>query len=293
MNDYKTIVYKTTVISVVANLFLAALKISIAVLSSSLSLLSDGLHSVSDMVTDIGVFVGVKFASKPPDKDHHFGHGKFETFTEIFIALFLLITACCVIFSGIQMIYHGDIFIFNKYIIFTALFSVFIKESMYHWLKVVGKKYDSQLLLINAWHHRSDAFSSLAVIIGSIFTYFNVQYADAVAGIFVGVIILLTALKFISKSIMELSEISPGEEFEDKVKNAVYSCKEIKSYHKLRIRRMGSYLYMDMHILLMADISLHDAHVIATSLETKLKIVFGKNTNILIHMEPYNSSDKG
>jgi len=287
MKNYKTIIYETTLISVIANLFLTAIKISIAIFSSSLSLLSDGLHSLSDLITDIGIFIGIRFASKPPDKDHHFGHGKFETFTEIFIALFLLITACFIIFSGIMMIYHKNSFIFNQKIVLTALFSIFIKESMYHWLKIISKKYDSQLLLINAWHHRSDAFSSLAVIIGAGFSYFKFQYADAIAGIFVGIIIFLTALKFMSKSIMELSEISPGEEFENKVKNIISSFKEIQSYHKLRIRRMGSYFYMDMHILLQSDISLHTAHEIATSVEKKLKIVFGKNTNILIHMEPY------
>jgi len=287
MIHQQQIIGRATKVSFTINIGLSAFKVVIGFFTGSLGLFSDGVHSLSDVLSDIVVYISARMASKPPDSDHHFGHGQFETLGELILTGLLLIAAGGIVWYGLLSIYRGEMMHCSGKVILTASLSVVIKEWLFRWTKDLGRQYNSRLLLLNAWHHRSDAFSSLAVVIGAVVSFMGWGHADAVAGIVVGLFIALTAIKFMSRSFMDLMGKSPGRDMELEIKQIMNSLSEVRSFHKLRVRKLGGQIFMDMHLMVNPDLSLREAHEISTRVEQKMKTVFGETTNVLIHVEPY------
>lgn len=284
--NYNEIVKKTTNISIIVNIVLSIFKFTVGFFTHSLSLVSDGIHSLSDLFTDLIVLGGVKIASKPPDKDHHFGHGKYETFAGLLLAFFLFLAGFCIVAYGLRDIYAHNEKKFHPAIIFVALISVISKEKLFRWTKTYAIKFTSQVLLANAWHHRTDAFSSVAVVIGAFFSFFGFNYADSITGVAVGIIILATSIKLLKDAFLELSEVSPGKVFEDKIQNILEKNVNIISFHNLRLRKMGQQFFMDMHVMVDENLSFRESHDISEKIETDIKNELGKNTSIVVHVEP-------
>lgn len=286
MGSYLSIVQKTVWVSAFANILLAAVKFAIGGFFGSLALISDGAHSLSDLFSDLAVYVGTKMGSKPPDRDHHYGHGRFETFGELVLAFLLLGAGVGIIGYGVRSIIRQHQTFYGTSVALAAVLSVGVKEALYRWTRRWGRRTGSRILLVNAWHHRTDAFSSIAVLAGALFSRLGFGYADAVVGMLVGGMICVPALKFIAEAVWDLSESSPGHELEKRISGILEDSKEVRSYHNLRIRKLGSQLFMDMHVMVNPHLSLKAAHAISTRLEETLKQTLGENTSIVIHVEP-------
>jgi cation diffusion facilitator family transporter len=281
-------VTQLTIISVCVNLTLTTASIIIGILFSSMALISDGIHSLSDLLSDVVVFVATKMASRPPDDNHHYGHGKFETFAEIGVALFLFTAATVIIWNSIQTIYHGQHVPFSYPVLLCALFSVIAKEILYQWTIRLSALYDSRMLHASAWHHRSDSLSSVVVILGMFAALLGLPSADAWAACLVGIFIGYMGLGFFKKALGDLSESAPDKELIGKIDQVLRLHPDVRSYHRLRVRRMGRQVMMDMHLVMHEDISLKKAHEIANSVERKLQLEIGPQTNVLVHPEPEN-----
>ncbi len=286
--EYNHAINKTTGVSLATNLGLTLLKLIFGFMTHSLSLISDGLHSLSDILTDLIVWLGAKLGNKPADGSHHFGHGKFETFAEIILSFFIIGPAASIVWYALTSIYNQETSHFHWSVVLIALLSVIIKEALYRWSRNIAASVNSQVLLVNAWHHRTDALSSLIVVFGTVFIYFEVPYADSITGIIIGLLISVTGIKFLKRGLLELSESTPGKDIEKTVYSILEQTKTVLSFHQVRIRKLGSHLLMDMHIMVDEDLNIKEAHDIATEVELKIKNKIGYNTtNVLIHIEPF------
>ena len=275
-----------TNLGIAANIVLAAVKVAVGLLAGSVALVADGIHSISDMVTDIAVLLGIHFGSKQPDKSHPYGHGRIETFAAVFIGLALAIV-------GAAMIYHAAAAIAaQRYIrpglivLFVATASIIIKELLYKITKKAAIKSHSSALYANAWHHRSDAFSSIVVVIGFVSLRLGFNYGDQMAAGAVGLMIILVAIQIIGDCLRELTESAVDQDTVEHIKGIVNANSSIRQWHKLRTRTVGREVFLDLHILVDPDLNIAAAHEIAESLENALHEQITQPVNITVHIEP-------
>ncbi|MCD4831716.1 MAG: cation diffusion facilitator family transporter [Anaerohalosphaeraceae bacterium] len=277
---------RVTIIGLTINVLLSILKVTTGVLFSSMALIADGLHSLSDMVTDFAVIIGAKFGAKEPDINHPYGHGWAETFSAVFVAAILAAVGGLMVYRSLRSI--GDECVSNIGIpvFLIAIFSVIAKEFSYQITKKVALKLSSTMLYANAWHHRSDAVSSIAVAIGAIASLFGFKYADQIAAIVVGVMIVIVAIKILGDCLGQLTERSAGEATEKQIADIIASQPDIRTWHKLRTRTVGRELFMDLHIMVASDLSITQAHHISDLLEKAIHSQFVRPVNITVHIEP-------
>jgi len=275
-----------TNLGIAANIVLAAVKIAVGLLAGSVALVADGIHSISDMATDIAVLLGVHFGSKQPDESHPYGHGRIETFAAVFIGLALAGV-------GAAMIYHAAAAIAaQRYVkpglivLFVAIASIIVKELLYKITKKVAIKSHSSALYANAWHHRSDAFSSIVVAIGFVSLRLGFRYGDQMAAIGVGLMIILVAVRVIADCLRELTESAVDQDTIEHIKDIVNANSSIRQWHKLRTRTVGREVFLDLHILVDPDLDVAAAHEIAESLESALHEQITRPVNITVHIEP-------
>lgn len=275
-----------TVLSIVGNTALSAVKVAVGLLTGSIALIADGVHSVSDMVTDVAVLLGIHFGSKQADKTHPYGHGRIETFSAGFIALVL-------VFGGAAMIYYaafnmtkGEIVQPHIAVLFVAAASVILKEMLYKITKKVAIKTHSSALYANAWHHRSDSFSSIVVLVGFASQKFGFHYGDQIAAIAVGLMIILVGIRIMGDCFRELAESAVDSETLDDIENIIQSNSSIRQWHKLRTRTVGREIFLDLHILVDPQLNITAAHEIAESLEEALHRQINQPVNITVHIEP-------
>lgn len=287
-----------TWIGLIWNVFLTALKLWIGLWGKSSALVADAIHSLSDFSTDIAVLTGLKIARKPVDTSHHYGHGKFETLSTIFIGFSLFIVGVGLLWSGSKTIY--DTFIGQplpppgKWTLLAAAVSIFVKEGLYQYTLKAGQKYQSQPLIANAWHHRTDALSSIGVlagISGAIFLGSQWTVLDPIAAVLVSMVILVVSYTTAREAIDELMEASLSDEGNAEILNAAKSVPGVINPHNLKTRKIGSNIAIDMHIKVDPNLSIVEAHDIATKVEQQLKELHGRQTFTSIHVEPY-SQDK-
>jgi cation diffusion facilitator family transporter len=275
-----------TVLALAANIVLFFVKIAVGVAAGSVSLVADGIHSLSDMVTDFSVMLGVYLGSKKPDQLHPYGHGRAETFAALFISLCLLAVGMGMIYYAAQGLTKQDNVKPHLMVLVVALASIVTKELLYRVTKLVARKYHSAALYANAWHHRSDAFSSVAVVIGFIAMEFGYGYGDHIAAIAVGLTIALVALQILSQCFGELAERAVDNETVEHIKAIINSNPQIKQWHKLRTRTIAREIFLDLHILVDKGLSVVDAHNIAEQLEQTLHSELSRPVNITVHVEP-------
>lgn len=275
-----------TVLALVANFILFAVKISVGLFAGSVALFADGIHSLSDMATDLGVMLGVRLGARKPDQSHPYGHGRAETFAALFISLFLLVVGAAMIYYVALGITRQKIVQPRFAVLAVALLSIVIKEFLFRVTKVVAHKYHSAALYANAWHHRTDALSSVAVAIGFVTLEFGYGYGDHLAAIAVGVTIMFVAVQILSQCFGEFAERSVDNQTMEHIKSIINSNPQIKQWHRLRTRTIAREIFLDLHILVDKDLSVVDAHNISEQLEQTLHRELSRPVNITIHVEP-------
>ncbi|MGE0089627.1 MAG: cation diffusion facilitator family transporter [Bacteroidales bacterium] len=285
---------KVTIVGFFVNLGLTIGKIIAGIVGKSGAMFADGIHSLSDFVTDIIVLVFVKFSSKDLDDDHKYGHGKFETFATMLISFALLVVGLGIFWSGFQkvlLVYKGEIIEQPGIIaLIAALVSIALKEALFWYTIKIGKEVDSQAVIANAWHHRSDAFSSIGTalgISGAIFLGEKWRILDPMAGIIVSIFIVRVAWKLAKPSVKELLESSLPEETENEISGLIKNVQGVKNFHKLKTRKIGNTYAIEAHVRVDKDLSVEASHNIASEIEKLLRERFGNQTHTGIHIEPY------
>lgn len=286
-------IYRVTLMGSVVNVILLVFKFIAGILGGSAAMIADAVHSLSDFLTDIIVIAFVRISSKPEDEDHDYGHGKYETLATSIIGLALLMVGLYIFYNGARQIWdvmHGaEIEQPGLVALIAAIVSILLKEWTYRFTVSVGKKVESQAVIANAWHHRSDALSSIGTAIGiggAILLGKGWAVLDPVAALVVSVFIVKTALGLLSTSSGELLEKSLPKEVEKKIVDIVESEPEVSEVHHLCTRRIGSNIAIEMHIRMPGEISLKDSHTRASNIERKLRQHFGEHTHINLHVEP-------
>ncbi|WP_278889150.1 cation diffusion facilitator family transporter [Leyella stercorea] len=286
-------IYFVTLMGSVVNVVLLVFKFMAGILGGSAAMIADAVHSLSDFLTDIVVVLFVKISSKPEDKDHDYGHGKYETLATSFIGVALLCVGLYILYSGSYRTWAA----FNGapieqpgiVALLAALFSIMLKEWTYRFTVKVGKEVQSQAVIANAWHHRSDSLSSIGTAIGiggAIFLGKEWAVLDPIAAVVVSIFIIRTAAMLVSGALDELLEKSLPDAEERQIAEIVQSEPEVSGMHHLCTRRIGSRIAIEMHLRMPGDISLNESHAHATNIERKLRSHFGERTHINIHVEP-------
>lgn len=279
-----------TYVGVVVNVVLAGIKFAVGFAAGSMALLADGVHSLSDTATDFAVLLGIHFGSKAPDPEHPYGHGRIETFASLFIAVVLVIVGGVMIFRASISIAAGqsqaNAVAVGPAVFWAALLSVFAKEALYQLTKKTAVKVHSTALYANAWHHRSDALSSIVVLIGFVSLRYGYVYGDQIATVAVGLMIILVAVKIVRGCLDEFAERAVDSATMERIKQIIDSEDRICQWHNLRTRSAGREIFIDLHILVDGELNISNAHEIAEELEETLHARMTRPVNITIHVEP-------
>ena len=286
-------IQKVTLVGCAGNVALMICKLIAGIVGHSSAMIADAVHSLSDFVTDIIVLAFVSVSAKPQDSSHDYGHGKFETIATFFIGLALVAAATGIIISGLLSLIDwargSNLEAPGPMALWAALLSIAVKEALYQYTSYKGKKLNSQAVIANAWHHRSDALSSIAAAIGiggAILLGDRWTVLDPIASIIVGLFLVKVAVELLRTSIGELTESSLPQDTEQEIESIITSFSEVSEPHNLRTRRIGNRIAIEAHIRMDGNMPLCDVHNITSQVEKKLKERFGDETHITLHMEP-------
>ena len=286
-------IYKVTLVGGAVNVVLLVFKFVAGILGHSAAMVADAVHSLSDFVTDVIVLVFVRISSKPKDKSHDYGHGKYETLAMTIIGLALLAAAIGIIYGGAVKISDWlggqQLEAPGMLALWAALLSIVLKEAVYRYSMVKARQLNSQAVEANAWHHRSDALSSVGTAIGiggAIFLGQRWTVLDPVASVIVGAFIVKVAVELLRRGIGDLLEQSLPDEIESEILQLAATVEGIAEPHDLRTRRIGNHYAIELHILVDGDIPLREAHDRASEVEELLKSHYGEDTHVVVHVEP-------
>ena len=292
MNREKEI-YKVTLVGSAGNVALLTFKFIAGVMGHSSAMIADAVHSLSDFITDVIVLAFVHVSAKPQDKDHDYGHGKYETFATFIIGLALIAAATGIIVSGVTKLIDwagGKQLAAPGWLaLAAAIISIIVKEVLYRYTAIQGKRLDSQALVANAWHHRSDAFSSIGAMVGiggAILLGNRWTVLDPLASVLVGGMLVKVAINLLHSSVGELTESSLSSDIEKEIEEIICSFPDVSEPHNLRTRRIGNRFAIEAHVRMDGNLSLTAAHDRATAIEQSIRQRFGKQTHVTIHMEP-------
>lgn len=286
-------IYGVTIVGGVANAALLVFKFIAGIFGHSAAMIADAVHSLSDFVTDIIVIVFVRLSSKPADKDHDWGHGKYETLATTLIGIALLGVAAMIIYNGVGKLVlwlkGGDVEVPGMLAFWAAVISVVVKEVVFRYTAFQGRKLDSQAVVANAWHHRSDALSSVgtalgiggAVLLGGRWTVL-----DPIAGVVVGFFIVKVGIDLLKGGVSELMEASLPEKTENEILEVIGGFGDVFDPHNLKTRKIGNKIAIEVHVRMDGDVTLRESHERATQIERALKQKFGSSTHVAVHMEP-------
>lgn len=286
-------IYTVTLTGSAVNAVLILLKFVAGIVGRSSAMVADAVHSLSDFASDVIVLVFVKIAGKPKDEGHDYGHGKFETLATMIIGVLLVCVGIGIMVNGIEDVVrsiNGEALQRPTMLaLAVAIVSVASKEWLYHYTIKAGWRVGSQAVVANAWHHRSDAFSSLgtfAGIGGAMFLGDDWRVLDPIAAIIVSLFIVKSGYEIVKPCISELLEASLPESQESEITSLVMSVPGIVLVHNLRTRRIGNGIAVDLHAKMDGSLTLLEAHDKATAAENAIRSAFGSNSIINIHMEP-------
>lgn len=286
-------IYKVTLVGSAGNIALLTFKFIAGIVGHSSAMIADAVHSLSDFITDIIVIAFVRISAKPQDESHDYGHGKFETLASFFIGLALIAAATGIIVSGVLKIadwLRGEqLEAPGMLALWAALLSVLCKEALYRYTVIRGKALSSQALIANAWHHRSDALSSIGAtfgIAGAILLGQRWTVLDPLASVVVGGMLVKVAVGLLRSSIGELTDSSLSQDTEREIEDIIRAFPDVVEPHNLRTRRIGNNVAIEVHIRMDGDLTLRHTHDRATEIEKKLKERFGEAAHITLHVEP-------
>ena len=292
-------IYKVTLQGSLINALLVVFKYTAGILGSSAAMIADATHSLTDFLTDIVVMLFVHLSDKPQDKDHDYGHGKYETLATAIIGIALATVGIAILYGGLSSIFKA----FRGeqpeppglIALAAALISIALKEWTYRFTLKVGRVTNSPAVMANAWHHRSDALSSIgtAIGIGGAILLGN-QWAilDPIAAVIVSIFIIKAAYRLLRQSTGDLLEQSLPDDVEKNIMQIAQSEPDVSGLHHLCTRRLGNHIAIEMHIRMPAGLSLYEAHRHATNIEQRLKAAYGPATHVVIHMEPIKNDGK-
>lgn len=291
--DRKKEIYKVTVIGGAVNVILLLFKFVAGIWGNSAAMMADAIHSFSDFATDIIVILFVRISGKPKDKSHDYGHGKYETLAMTIIGIALLVVAVGILYNGVTKIIswvNGQQLIAPGLLaLWAALLSIVLKEAVYHYSMVKARKLNSPAVEANAWHHRSDALSSIGTAIGiggAIFLGQRWTVLDPIASVIVGIFITHVAIGMLRNGIGDLMEQSLPEDVEEEILLLAGSVEGVSTPHDLRTRRIGNHYAIELHILMDGQIPLREAHAKASEVEELLTRHYGEGTHVVVHVEP-------
>ncbi len=286
-------IYKVTIIGSICNLLLLVFKFMAGFLGHSAAMIADAVHSLSDFVTDIIVLVFVRISGKPQDKDHDYGHGKYETLATALIGVILVFVGLGIMWNGLTAIVAflkgeplGEPGVLA---LVAALVSILLKEVLYRYTVWVGKRVDSQSVVANAWHHRSDAFSSIGTAVGiggAILLGPSWRVLDPIAAVIVSVFIIKVAFELIGPTVDELMEKSLPEDVENEIEKAITDVPGVFNPHNLRTRKIGNNYAVSVHVRMDGNLTVSQSHEITRSIESSVRNLLGPNAFVSVHVEP-------
>ena len=286
-------IYKITLWGSFVNALLLVFKFVAGFLGHSSAMIADAVHSLSDFITDVIVIVFVRISSKPEDADHDYGHGKYETLATAIIGFVLLVVGVGIFVNAskaiVSFLKGNQLPTPGILALVAAVVSILLKEALFQVTIREGKRIQSKAVVANAWHHRSDAYSSIGTLIGicgAIFLGPKWRVLDPLAALVVSLFIVKFSIQLAKPCIDELLEKSLPQDMEDRIKDIVLSQPEVSSPHHLRTRYIGNNIAIEMHIRMNGNLTLSQAHKVTRKIESLLRAEFGANTHIGIHMEP-------
>ncbi|MCQ2340359.1 MAG: cation diffusion facilitator family transporter [Paludibacteraceae bacterium] len=289
---------QVTIWGAIGNLVLTAFKLVAGLLGRSSAMIADAIHSLSDLVSDIVVLVMVRVSSKGVDKNHDYGHGKFETLATVVVAVILLWVGVELLIEGIgkiRLVIMGDTLpVPGQIALWAALISILVKEILYQWTSRVGKKVNSPAMITNAWHHRSDALSSIGAALGiggAICFGGKWVILDPIVGCIISIFIVVIAVKMAIPALYELTDGSLPEEIEQQIIQLILSVDGVTNVHDLRTRRNGPIIIIGVHIVVDPNMTVAKAHHLTVLAENAIRDQFGNETQISIHIEPTEEAE--
>lgn len=291
-------IYRITLVGSAGNALLVVFKFVAGIIGHSAAMVADAVHSLSDFITDIIVLVFVSISAKPQDSSHDYGHGKFETLATLFISLALVAAAIGIIVSGARKLAAwlngADLEAPGSLALWAAFISILMKEWMFRFTARKGRELDSPALKANAWHHRSDALSSIGAAVGiggAVLLGGRWTVLDPLASIVVGAMLVKVAWEIMRPSLGELTDESLPEKTEEEILEVFHSFSDISEPHNLRTRRIGNCVAIEAHIRMDGNMTLQQAHEITSKIEGELKERFGSGTIVTLHMEPLKNGN--
>ena len=279
-----------TWVGISVNVLLSLAKIGVGLAVRSQTLLADGLHSVSDLVTDSAVLVGLRISARPADEDHHYGHGRVTTLVTVFVGAALLATAGWIVYNAIGTLRTPHDGTLGMVPFWVALVSIAPKELLYRLTLKVGREAGDSSIVANAWHHRTDAFTSMAAAAGLAGVAFGGPewaFLDHLTAVVLSAFLSVTAVRIIRESVAELIDVAPGRAVSERIERAVAGTPGVLEFHTLRLRMMGGSIMLDVHVLVDPMLSVVEGHDIATEVQARLLECGCGVTEATVHVEPW------
>ena len=279
---------RATWVGVVVNLALVILKLWAGFLSRSQALIADGVHSVSDLFGDFVVILGLKLGRKREDEDHLYGHARIETISGMVVGLLLLLVGLGIGYNAVHSIYHHESSIPSLLAIYAAAISILLKEIMFWYTLVVGRRLRSVAMIGNAWHHRSDALSSVAVLLGVGATYVNPNWhlADSYAALLVTFFVIKIGVSLTWSAFKELADTAPDKELLAGYAETVERIGGVLQVHDMAARYSGAQIFVELHVVVDPELTVREGHNIASEAKRRLLDDFPDVTRVIVHVDP-------
>jgi len=279
---------RVTWVGVAVNIILIFFKLWAGFVGRSQALIADGVHSISDLFSDFVVLLGLRWGRKVEDEDHQFGHARIETISSMIIGLVLLLVSAGLIYNGFRAIFSHQVSLPSLFAVYAAVISIVLKEALYWYTLAVGKKLRSPAVIGNAWHHRTDALSSVAVLIGVGATYINPEWhlADAYAALLVTVFIVKVGIDLVWSALKELSDTAPDKGIVARMMLEAREVEGVRQVHDLRARHSGPQIFAELHIVVDPNLTVRAGHDIARAVKYRLLDRFEDVTRVIIHVDP-------
>ncbi|MBU5427072.1 cation diffusion facilitator family transporter [Tissierella pigra] len=286
MENYKLGV-KTSWITIIVNIILAVFKIIAGIAGVSSAMIADGVHTLSDILTTFVVLLGLKISSKEADKGHPYGHEKYESVFAKLLSILLLLTGVFIGYESIKILISGEIRTPKIIALIVAFLSIIVKEGMYWYTIKVAKKIKSISMEADAWHHRSDAFSSVGTFAGVLGARLGFPALDPIAGIIVSCFVIKVGIDLYIKSIKELVDESASEEIIETIKKKTESTEGVRGVKELKTRMFGNKIYVDIEIFVDSNITVEKGHEISEKVHDKLEKDIADIKHCMVHIEPF------
>ncbi|SHH61504.1 cation diffusion facilitator family transporter [Clostridium intestinale] len=291
MEDYK-LGTKVSVITMIINIVLSILKLIAGIIGRSSAMIADSVHSASDVFTTVIVIVGLKISSKKADREHPYGHERLESISAKLISEALILVGLVIGYKSALNLYNGNLVIPGRVALFAALLSIVVKEAMYWYTIITARKIRSISMEGDAWHHRSDAFSSIGTFIGILGARFGYIFLDPLAGIIVSLLIIKVGIDLYKRAVKELIDSAADDEVINKIKNNVLSISRVKEIKNLKTRIFGNKIYVDIEVYVNEELSVREGHDIAELVENSIENEIDTVKHCMVHIEPFFEESK-